>query len=139
MASDTKSDQNFKTVVIIEATGAQGGGCIRALSEYPDFKVIDLTRNGHDEKAKSLLASYANVTVKKADMDTEALLDVFEGVHGVFVAVSNFWDQFNPQKELEHVRIMDDVIDYILDSRLARELLIGKNLPAGTSCGRSCS
>ena len=114
-----KGGQKTKTVVILGATGAQGGGCLRALSQYPEFKIIAVTRNEHSEKAKSLssvtfgyddsekaksLSSYPNVTVKKADMDDgESLLPVFEGAYGVF-AVTNYWEHFSPERELNQVR-----------------------------------
>ena len=100
-----KGGQKSKTIVILGATGAQGGGCLRDVSQYPEFKIIAVTRNEHSEKAKSL-SSYPNVTVKKADMDDgESLLPVFEGAYGVF-AVTNYWEHFSPERELAQVSVL---------------------------------
>jgi uncharacterized protein YbjT (DUF2867 family) len=89
-----------KTIAIIGATGAQGGGLARAILADPDgdFAVRALTRDPSKEAAQALAAAGAEVV--QADLDDEAsLARAFEGAHGVF-AVTNFWEHFSPEKEI---------------------------------------
>lgn len=87
-------------IAILGATGAQGGGLVRALLADPQrrFEPVALTRKPLAPAATALAAQ--GVAVHSADLDDEATLArAFEGVHGVF-AVTNFWEHFSPAKEL---------------------------------------
>ncbi|HSV50746.1 MAG TPA: NmrA/HSCARG family protein [Burkholderiaceae bacterium] len=87
-------------IAIVGATGAQGGGLVRALltDPQPRFAPVALTRKPQSPAATALAAQ--GVAVQGADLDDEAsLARAFEGVHGVF-AVTNFWEHFSPEKEL---------------------------------------
>lgn len=89
-----------KLIAVIGATGAQGGGVVRAICADRDggFAVRAITRNPSSEKAHALTTLGAEVVA--ADLDDPASLErAFEGAHGVF-AVTNFWEHFSPAKEL---------------------------------------
>jgi uncharacterized protein YbjT (DUF2867 family) len=101
-SSSSNENQEKKTVVILGATGAQGGCTLRALARSPEFNIVALTRNVESEKAKAL-SSLPNVTVKKADLDDkDSLQAAFEGAYGVF-ALTNFWEHMSPAKEYAQV------------------------------------
>jgi len=88
-----------KTIAVIGATGAQGGGLARAIlsDKSGEFAVRAITRNPGSDKAKALAAQGAEVV--KADLDDAASLkQAFKGAYGAF-CVTNFWEHFSPQKE----------------------------------------
>ncbi len=79
------SSNSKRLIVVIGATGQQGGGVVRALQAQGQFKVRALTR--HPAKHRRLADE-----VFEADLDhPETLKAAFEGVHGVFL-VTNFWE-----------------------------------------------
>jgi uncharacterized protein YbjT (DUF2867 family) len=91
-----------KIIAVVGATGAQGGGLVRAILADPDgaFAVRALTRDVTSEKATAL--NDAGAEVVEADVDDEdSLAAAFEGAHGAF-CVTFFWDHFSPEKELTH-------------------------------------
>ena len=74
----------MRTIAVIGATGAQGGGVVRALQEQGSFKVRALTRN--PDKARGLADE-----VVAADLTRpETLSSAFDGAYGVF-ANTNSW------------------------------------------------
>jgi uncharacterized protein YbjT (DUF2867 family) len=88
-----------KTIAVIGATGAQGGGLARAILDDDDggFAVRAVTRDPKSEKARALAARGADVVA--ADLDDPASLQrAFDGVHGAY-CVTNFWEHFSPEKE----------------------------------------
>ncbi|MFN0168786.1 MAG: NmrA/HSCARG family protein [Bryobacteraceae bacterium] len=88
-----------KTIAVVGATGAQGGGLVRAILNDPDggFAARAITRDASSDKAKALAAIGAEVV--SANVDDEASLKrVFAGAHGVF-CVTFFWDHFSPERE----------------------------------------
>ncbi|HET7239814.1 MAG TPA: NmrA/HSCARG family protein, partial [Gemmatimonadales bacterium] len=89
-----------KIIAVVGATGAQGGGLVRAIlaDRTGEFAVRALTRNTGSDKARALAA--AGVEVVSADLDDQASLErAFAGAYGVF-ALTNFWEHFSPEKEL---------------------------------------
>jgi uncharacterized protein YbjT (DUF2867 family) len=89
-----------KTIAVVGATGAQGGGLVRAiLSDVNSgFTARALTRNVNSDKATALAKLGADVVA--ADLDEiESLRRAFEGAYGAF-CVTNFWEHFSPEKEL---------------------------------------
>jgi uncharacterized protein YbjT (DUF2867 family) len=89
-----------KIIAVVGATGAQGGGLVRAILADPksDFTVRALTRHPDSDKARALAAAGAEVV--SADLDDQASLErAFAGTYGVF-ALTNFWEHFSPEKEL---------------------------------------
>jgi uncharacterized protein YbjT (DUF2867 family) len=99
-AKKKKPSVGKKIVVVIGATGAQGGGLARAILADPkgQFAVRAVTRNPKSDKAKELAKLGAEVV--KADLDdVNSLTKAFEGAHGAF-CLTNFWEHFSPDKEL---------------------------------------
>jgi uncharacterized protein YbjT (DUF2867 family) len=95
-----------KKIAVIGATGAQGGGLVRAILEDPrhQFAVRAVTRKPDSEKARALAAAGAEVVA--GDADEEASLErAFAGAHGVF-CVTNFWEHFSPERELAQATAM---------------------------------
>ena len=89
-----------KIIAVTGATGAQGGGLIRAILAHPEggFSARALTRNPESEKALALAAQ--GVEVIKADLDDEAsLVAAFSGAYGAY-CLTNFWEHFSPDKEI---------------------------------------
>jgi uncharacterized protein YbjT (DUF2867 family) len=95
-----------KTIAVVGATGAQGGGLVRAILADPagEFHARALTRAAGSEKARALAAAGAEVVAANAD-DAASLAKVFEGAHGAF-CVTAFWEHFSPEKELAQARAM---------------------------------
>jgi uncharacterized protein YbjT (DUF2867 family) len=89
-----------KTIAVVGATGAQGGGLARAILADPDgpFRARALTRNPASDRAAALAAQGAEVV--QADLnDLESLKAAFRGAYGAF-CVTNYWELFSPEKEL---------------------------------------
>lgn len=96
-----------KTIAVVGATGAQGGGLVRAIAAHPDggFTARAITRDPSSEAAQAL-AALPNVEVVQADSDDQASLErAFAGCHGVF-AVTFFWVDFSPEHEMAQARNM---------------------------------
>jgi uncharacterized protein YbjT (DUF2867 family) len=90
-----------KIIAVAGATGAQGGGLVRAILNDPKggFAARALTRDVHSEKAKELAARGAEVVSADVD-DAAGLAKAVEGAYGVF-CVTFFWNHFSPEKEYE--------------------------------------
>jgi uncharacterized protein YbjT (DUF2867 family) len=95
-----------KTIAILGATGAQGGGLARAILNDPNggFAVRAVTRNAQSDKAKELAALGAEVVEANVD-DPESLKKAFDGAYGAF-CVTFFWDHYSAEKEMEEVEAM---------------------------------
>lgn len=93
-----------KIIVVIGATGAQGGSLANAMLEDSQggFRVRAVTRNASSEKARALAARGAEVVEADLD-DVESLKRAFEGAYGAF-GVTNFWEHFSPEKELQQAK-----------------------------------
>lgn len=95
-----------KIIAVIGATGAQGGGLVRAIQadKSGQFAARAITRNVNSEKAQALKA--AGVEVLAADLDKpDTLAKAFAGAHGAFL-LTNFWEHFSPERELAQARNM---------------------------------
>jgi len=88
-----------KVIAVLGATGAQGGGLVRAILKdtESDFSVRALTRNPDSDKAKALSEMGADVVAADID-DYESLKNALSGTYGLY-AVTNFWEHFSPEKE----------------------------------------
>jgi uncharacterized protein YbjT (DUF2867 family) len=95
-----------KTIVVIGATGAQGGGLVRAIAEDKSggFAARAVTRDPNSDKAKALSALGAEVVAGDVD-DPESLARAFKGAYGAF-CVTFFWNHFSAEKESAEVAIM---------------------------------
>jgi len=95
-----------KIIAVVGATGAQGGGLVRAILDDPNggFRVRALTRNLDSEKAKQLAGLGAEVV--RADLDDVASLKkAFSGAYGAF-CLTNYWEHFSTEKELQQAKNM---------------------------------
>lgn len=95
-----------KIIAVVGATGAQGGGLVRAILDDKDgpFAARAITRNVESEKAQELARLGAEVVA--ADIDNaESLNRALEGAYGAYF-VTFFWEHFSPEKETAHVRTM---------------------------------
>ena len=97
-----------KIIAVLGATGAQGGGLVRAIlaDRNGPFKARALTRDVSSEKARALADAGAEVMATDVD-DPATLRRAFEGAHGAF-CVTFFWDHFSPEKEYAQAGAMAD-------------------------------
>ncbi len=89
-----------KIIAVVGATGAQGGGLVRAILHDKDggFAVRALTRKVESDNARALKNMGAEVV--RADLDDlDSLKKAFAGCYGAF-CVTNFWEHFSPEKEI---------------------------------------
>ncbi len=88
-----------KIIAVFGATGAQGGGVVRAILADPNsgFVARAITRNPQSDKAKSLAALGVEVVAGDADKP-ETLGAALAGAYGAFV-VTNFWEHFSAERE----------------------------------------
>jgi uncharacterized protein YbjT (DUF2867 family) len=95
-----------KIIAVVGATGAQGGGLVRAILSDPDreFHVRAITRDINSVKAKELVKMGAEVVAANVD-DVKSLKKAFQGAYGTY-CVTFFWDHFSPEKENEQARAM---------------------------------
>jgi uncharacterized protein YbjT (DUF2867 family) len=90
-----------KIIAVVGATGAQGGGLVRAIlaDDEKRFAVRAITRKMDSDRAKALAAAGAEVVAGDAD-DPASLGSAFAGAYGAFV-VTNFWEHVSPERELQ--------------------------------------
>ena len=88
-----------KIIAVVGATGAQGGGLVRAIQSDAsgDFTARALTRDVNSDKAKALAALGAEVVQTDID-DAASVNKAFEGAYGAY-CVTFFWAHFSPEKE----------------------------------------
>jgi uncharacterized protein YbjT (DUF2867 family) len=93
-------------IAVVGATGAQGGGLVRAILEDPEKRFVAraITRKPDAEKARALAAQGAEIVA--ADADDAASLDrAFAGATAAF-CVTNFWEHFSADREVAQARAM---------------------------------
>ena len=95
-----------KIIAVVGATGAQGGGLVRAILNDVSggFAARALTRDVNSEKAKELAKLGAEVVAADVD-DVESLKKAFKGAYGAY-CVTFFWAHFSPEKELAEAGAM---------------------------------
>lgn len=88
-----------KIITVFGATGAQGGGLVRAILNDPNsaFSVRAVTRDPRSDKALALAQAGAEVVEGNID-DPESLKKVLQGAYGAFF-VTFFWDHYSAEKE----------------------------------------
>ena len=95
-----------KVIAVFGATGAQGGGLVRAILNDPNggFAARVLTRDVNGAKAKEFAKLGAEVVA--ADVDNpESLKKAFEGAYGAY-CVTFFWAHFSAEKEMAEAKAM---------------------------------
>ncbi len=97
-----------KIIAVLGATGAQGGGLVRAIQADPsgEFQARAITRDPNSDKAKALAALGAEVV--QGDLTDPASIErAFAGAYGAF-GVTFFWDHFSPERELAEAKLIAD-------------------------------
>lgn len=95
-----------KIIAVLGATGAQGGGLVRAIlnDREGDFAVRALTRNGNSDAARNLAEQGAEIVATDID-DPASLEKAFQGAYGAY-CVTFYWAHFSPEKEIAEVAAM---------------------------------
>lgn len=95
-----------KIIAVLGATGAQGGGLVRAIQSDPKsaFRARAVTRNPGSDAAKALAKLGAEVVAGDVD-DAASIVRAFTGAHGAF-CVTFFWAHFSPEKEFAEAGVM---------------------------------
>lgn len=88
-----------RIIAVFGATGAQGGGLVRAIAANPGsgFTARAITRNPGSEKAKALADLGVEVVAGDADQP-DTLAPALAGAYGAF-CVTNFWEHFSAERE----------------------------------------
>ncbi len=89
-----------KIIAVVGATGAQGGGLVRAIQSQSGlgFRARAITRDASSPKAQELAALGAEVVAADVD-DEESLTRAFDGAGGAY-CVTFYWAHFSPEREL---------------------------------------
>ena len=108
-----------KIIAVVGATGAQGGGLVRAIINDPNggFSARAITRNVDSDKAKELAKLGAEVVAADVD-DVESLKRAFAGAFGAY-CVTFFFEHFSPEKEIAQATAMataakDDGLQHVI-------------------------
>jgi uncharacterized protein YbjT (DUF2867 family) len=88
-----------KIIAVVGATGAQGGGLVRAILADRDggFAARAITRKPDSDAARALAALGAEVVAADTD-DAASLERAFAGAYGAF-CVTNFWEHLDADRE----------------------------------------
>jgi uncharacterized protein YbjT (DUF2867 family) len=95
-----------KIIAVLGATGAQGGGLVRAILSDPNSEFIPrvITRDVLSDKARALAALGAEIVAADASDET-SLRHAFAGAYGAY-CVTFFWAHFSPETELSQAAAM---------------------------------
>ena len=95
-----------KIIAVVGATGAQGGGLVRAILNDANggFTARAITRDVNSDKAKGLAKLGAEVVAADVD-EVESLKRAFKGAYGVY-CVTFFWGHLSPEKEIAEATAM---------------------------------
>lgn len=97
-----------KIIAVMGATGAQGGGLVRAIMADKDsgFTARAITRNPNSDRARAVAKLGAEVVAADID-DPASIQQAFTGAYGAF-CVTFYWEHLSPEKEKDHARNMAD-------------------------------
>ena len=114
-----------KLIVIIGATGSQGGSVVDTFINAPgNWRVRALTRDASSSKAQTLAAKSSKVEVVSANMDdVDSLKSAFRDANVIF-GVTDFWTLFGDQSNRSKVPDGQPFIEWAAH----RETLQGKNI-----------
>ncbi len=95
-----------KVIAVVGATGAQGGGLVRAILSDPNggFAARVVTRDVNSPKAREFANLGAEVVAGDVD-DLASLKNAFAGAYGAY-CVTFFWAHFSVEKEMAHAKAM---------------------------------
>jgi len=95
-----------KIIAVVGATGAQGGGLVRAIlsDKGGPFAARAITRDVNSDKARELARLGAEVVPGDVD-DVQSLKKAFTGAYGAY-CVTFFWAHLSPERETASARAM---------------------------------
>jgi uncharacterized protein YbjT (DUF2867 family) len=95
-----------KIIAVVGATGAQGGGLVRAIQNDArgEYRARAITREVNSPKAKELAALGAEIVAADVD-DEESLQRAFDGAYGAY-CVTFYWAHFSAEKEFAEAASM---------------------------------
>jgi len=93
-----------KIIAVVGATGAQGGGLVRAILDDRDggFSARAITQNPDSDKARNLAGMGAEIARANID-DEDSVARALQGAYGAYF-VTFFWAHFSPDKEMAEIR-----------------------------------
>jgi uncharacterized protein YbjT (DUF2867 family) len=102
-----------KIIAVVGATGAQGGGLVRAILNDAEegFAARAVTRDVDSDKARELGAMGAELVAANVD-DEKSLEMALQGAYGAYF-VTFFWAHFSPEKEMAQARHMANAANAI--------------------------
>ncbi|KIX96202.1 uncharacterized protein Z520_07980 [Fonsecaea multimorphosa CBS 102226] len=83
-----------RLIVVIGATGSQGGSVVDTFLHEPGWRVRALTRNANSAAAEKLRAQGAHEVVSATLDDVSSLVQAFKGADAVF-SVTDFWGLYS--------------------------------------------
>lgn len=89
-----------KLIVVLGATGTQGGSVVDTFVQDPAWRIRAITRNTSSPKAQALISKHptAHIELVSADLnDVASLKRAFEGATAVF-GVTDFWTLYGDEK-----------------------------------------
>ena len=111
-----------KLIVVIGATGNQGGSVVQTFLELAEWKIRGLTRNVGSSSAKTL--QLKGVEMVSADLDDVTSLEAaFRGASVIF-AVTDFWTGFRNPANSSKVAPGQTLLEWAHDYELQQ----GKNI-----------
>jgi uncharacterized protein YbjT (DUF2867 family) len=95
-----------KIIAVAGATGAQGGGLVRAIQQDAagPFRARALTRDPSSAKAQELAKLGAEVVAANVD-DEESVKKAFDGATAAY-CVTFYWDHMSPEREKAQARAL---------------------------------
>jgi uncharacterized protein YbjT (DUF2867 family) len=93
-----------KIIAVFGATGAQGGGLVRAILNDPSggFTVRAITRDPRSDKARELATPGSVVVAANVD-DPASIEKAFQGAYAAY-CVTFFWNHFSSEQEIAQAR-----------------------------------
>ncbi len=105
---------DLRTVLVLGATGTQGGAVCRHLSASGGFRGIAITRNPGAKKAQKV-AELANVELAQCDADSaeslDAVFSAYAPLFGVFSVQVNDYTEEGDTKEVDQGRRVVDLCE----------------------------
>jgi uncharacterized protein YbjT (DUF2867 family) len=95
-----------KIIAVVGATGAQGGGLVRAIQAEGVFQARAITRDASSDAAKQLADIGAEVVEASVD-DGPSIVQAFAGAHGAF-CVTFYWAHMDPEREIGEAHTLAD-------------------------------
>jgi uncharacterized protein YbjT (DUF2867 family) len=101
-----------KIIAVMGATGAQGGGVVRAIlnDKNSEFTPRAVVRDLNSAKAKELSNMGAELVYGDVD-DPDSLKKAFEGAYGAY-CVTFYWAHFSPEKEAQHAKSLAEAVKH---------------------------